>query len=227
LDRFLETHKPDVMFLSENDYDRLAQSGKLFELDTVIEQDRFELEGIHPAILKRLREPGGGKLYGLSPEFASSGLYYNIDLFQKHGVEFPRDSMTWDEVFELAKRFPTDGDEDSKIYGLTVDYYRNIGNLIRTIGAGQNLRMLNEDGTTVVSDTESWRKVFASVIESAKTGSLYVPREEERSLTFSSLDAMYEQNPFVMGRSAMAYKGSYGRRGFLEAGFRTCQQYFV
>ncbi|OXS58238.1 hypothetical protein B1A99_13570 [Cohnella sp. CIP 111063] len=217
LDKFLEAHKPDVLMLQTAEYERLAQNGTLFALDSVIGQDQFETEGIHPAILKLLREQGGGKLYGLSPEFSSSALYYNIDLFNKYGVELPRDSMSWEEVFELAKRFPTDGDKDSKIYGLSMDTYLDLSNLIQTIGSGQDLRMLSADGSSFNIDTDSWKKVFESVIGAVKSGALYVPDAEARAFNFKTMEEMFQRNLFVMGRSAMAVKRSYEVQQILQA----------
>jgi multiple sugar transport system substrate-binding protein len=208
-DKFIEANNPDVLLLQGDQYEKYAQNGKLFALDSVIEQDKFDTEGIHPAILKMLREQGGGKLYGLAPEFSSAAIYYNIDLFKKHGVELPRDSMSWDEIFELAKRFPTDGDKDKRIYGLSSDTYMTLDNLIQTIGSAQDLRILNSDATDLNINTDSWKKVFQSTVDAAKSGSLYVPSDEDRNFNFTTMEDMFKQNLFIMGRSAMAFKYSY------------------
>jgi len=205
-EKFLKEQKPDVLLLREHQYERLAREGKLLALDPVIQQDQFELEGIHPAVIKLLRERGGGTLYGLSPDFTSRGLYYNIDLFKEKGVEPPGDSMSWDEVFELAKRFPTDGDNESRVFGLTLDDYYGISDLIQAIGTEQDLRMLNADGTEFIVSTDSWRKVFQSTIDAAKSGALYVPTNEDLNVNYDSLRAKFENNRFLMGKSAMAFK---------------------
>lgn len=42
-------------------------------------------------------------------------LYYNKDLFDKAGVEYPSADMTWDEYEELAKNMTT-ARESSKVY---------------------------------------------------------------------------------------------------------------
>ncbi|WP_256760687.1 hypothetical protein [Cohnella sp. WQ 127256] len=63
--KFIEENKPDVLMLQGDQYEKYAQEGKLFALDSVIEQDEFNMDGIHPAIIKLLREQGNGKLYGL------------------------------------------------------------------------------------------------------------------------------------------------------------------
>jgi len=216
-DKFIEENKPDILLLQGEQYEKYAQEGKVMALDAVIEQDKFEVEGIHPAILKLLRDQGGGKLYGLSPDFSSAGLYYNVDLFKKYGVDLPKDSMTWDEVFELAKRFPTDGDKDKRIYGLSMDNYMTVDNLIQMIGSGQDLKMLNSEATQLNIETDSWKQVFRSTIEAAKSGALYVPTDEDRNANFTSMEDMYAKNLFIMGRSAMSFKYSYEVQQIIQA----------
>jgi len=215
-DKFVEENQPDVLFL-QTEFERYAQNGKLFPLDSVIKQDEFDLTGIHPAILKLLREQGGGKLYGLSPDFSSAALFYNVDLFKKYGVELPRDSMSWEEVLELAKRFPTDGDKDKRIYGLSADNYVTVDSLIQTIGDGQDLRLLNANATEFNINTDSWKKVFQSAIIAAKSGALYVPTPEDQNINYSSIEDYFKQNLFVMGRSAMSFKYSYEVNVILQA----------
>jgi len=216
-DDFIEANKPDVLLLQGSEYERYAQNGKLFPLEAVIEQDKFDLEGIHPAILKLLREQGGGKLYGLAPDFSSAALFYNIDLFNKNGVELPRDSMSWEEVFELAKRFPTDGDKDNRIYGLTMDNYMTVDNLIQTIGSGQDLRILSSDATALNVETDSWKKVFQTTIDAAKSGAMYIPTKEDQNIAFTSMEDYYKKNLFIMGRSAMSFKYSYEVQQIIDA----------
>ncbi|MGL5434825.1 MAG: ABC transporter substrate-binding protein [Lachnospiraceae bacterium] len=43
-------------------------------------------------------------------------LYYNKDLFDQAGVEYPGNDMTWDEYEELARKM-TSGEGSSKVYG--------------------------------------------------------------------------------------------------------------
>ena len=45
--------------------------------------------------MELLRKPVGGGLFALAPRFDNLALYYNIDLFNEHGVDPPRDGMNW------------------------------------------------------------------------------------------------------------------------------------
>ncbi len=218
LNRFLEEQRPDVLMLYGEQYETLArEGGKLLALDPLIKQDEFDTEGIHPAVLKLLREPGGGKLFGLSPEFSGSALYYNLDLFNKHGVEPPTDSMSWEEVFELAKRFPADGDEDSRIYGFDLGAGPGLSGLIRTIGSSRDLGLLNSDGTEFNVDTDSWRIVFRSVLDAVNSGAVHVPSREGQSLEFTTMEERDQGDLFVAGRAAMTVKNSYEAQQMVQA----------
>jgi multiple sugar transport system substrate-binding protein len=45
-----------------------------------------------------------GEMYGIPNGAASVALFYNKDIFDKFGVSYPKDGMTWDEVYELARK---------------------------------------------------------------------------------------------------------------------------
>ena len=104
-------------------YSKMASEGKLTELDSLIERDKYNIESIYPALIDILKEKGEGKLYGLVPTFHRNVIFYNADLFAEHGIEPPHDGMTWQDIIDTARRFPTDGDEDARVYGFGRDSY--------------------------------------------------------------------------------------------------------
>lgn len=206
--KLIDEQQPDVLMLQSEHYEKLAAEGKLFPLDAVIEQDEFNTEGIHPAILKLLRDKGDGSLYGLSPTFSSRALFYNIDLFKKHGVDLPTDSMSWEEVFDLAKRFPSDGSPDTRTYGFVGDFTMTLENLIHTIGAAQDLNVLNADASQVVINTDSWKKVFQTALDAAKSPAFSFP-DGNTAPPMGSMEEMLKQDLFISGRAAMSINHFY------------------
>lgn len=201
---YIEQNQLDVMLMTP-DHQWLARGGKLLDLDPLIERYRFDLGSYFPAVVSMLRHEGDGKLYGLSPNFSSYGLYYNLDLFKEYGIEPPGESMTWEEVFELAKRFPTDGDEDDRIYGFTIDGFSTPLSTILFGIAAQNRKMLNSDGTEVRLDTESWKKTFEQLVSVMRSGAVYRPTPEEQAKKIRSL----EDRRFLNGKAAMTYDLEY------------------
>ena len=57
-----------------------------------------------------------GKTYGVPFRKDNTLIFYNKDLFDKAGVEYPKDGMTMEEYEELAQKM-TGGEGNDKVYG--------------------------------------------------------------------------------------------------------------
>lgn len=201
--RYIDANKPDILFVDKHRW--LVEEGRLLELDPIIKQQQFDLDGYMPAVLSKLREEGDGKLYGLSPNFRSFGIYYNAEMFRKYGVEPPTDSMTWEEIFELARRFPADGAEDERIYGFSLDGFAPpLADVLYSL-MSQNKKILDLSGTAVGLDGDSWRRTFESIVSVVRSGAYYVPTPEETA----KRTRFEEDDRFLMGKSAMTYRDHF------------------
>jgi len=178
MEKLVDEQQPDVMYLTEEQYSVLAGKGKLYDLDAVVKQDEFDLSGYHPAVIDLLKARGGGKLYGLSPNFGSQALYYNKDLFDKNGIPYPTDGMSWEEVLQLASRFPAKKDGDDVMNGLfQSSQTANSFELIRSIGEAKGLQYADTDAKTLTIQTPEWKSIFQMVIDGYKTGSISMPAD--------------------------------------------------
>ncbi|HEY4392347.1 MAG TPA: extracellular solute-binding protein [Paenibacillus sp.] len=214
-DELIDKEKPDVLMLDTNNFEKYVGDGKLVELDTYIEKDKYNLEGIYPGLLELLKEIGGSKLYGLSPTFYGSAVFYNKDLFNKYGVDLPHDGMSWQDILDLARRFPTDGDEKTRVYGYGDSYPISIDNLISMISSAEGLMNVNPDTMKVTVDTDSWKRVFQLAIDAEKSGVVYNP-EGDRFMG-GSMEEYYQSQPFLMGRSAMTLGSPYMLQNMKDA----------
>ncbi|CAH0120382.1 MULTISPECIES: ABC transporter substrate-binding protein [unclassified Paenibacillus] len=207
---FINKEQPDVVLLSAEQYELYAADGMLLELDSFIRKENYDIDGIYPTIIDLLKEKGGGKLYGLSPRFYGNALFYNADLFAKYGVELPHDKMTWQEILELARRFPADGDEKERVYGFglqgSVTSDRLLDTLASSIAYTQGLTTVNPGTLKVTANTDSWRNVWKMALEAANSGAIYSPKED---FWGGSLEEYYLHKPFLMGRMAMTVDDSY------------------
>jgi len=172
----INTEQPDILFTRDILFEELSAEGRLMELDPVIQQDQFDISSISPAVIEQLRVSGNGKLYGLSPDFVSSAVYYNADLFRKYGVEMPTDRMSWDEVLQLAQRFPTDGNEEERIYGFKASSTTTLYDMIIGVGKTMGLTPVSSDGLHLALQSEGWRKVFESVMQAYQSGSVLLAK---------------------------------------------------
>lgn len=202
----VEKEKPDVMMLDTAQYEELAADNKLLDLGSLIEDEEFLGAEILPAVVEVLKEKGGGKLYGLTPSFYSQALFYNKDLFDKHQIELPTDKMTWEQVLNLAKRFPTAGDKDERIYGFSM-MYGNVHAIGDMVGSTEGLTFISQDGKKVSYNTEGWKKAYQMAIDAWKADVIYTPSEE--SMATNSYEDYLKRDLFTVGRAAMTLNGSY------------------
>lgn len=217
LKEFIDKEKPDIVMVNKEAMGELAEEGKLAELDPLIERDKYDLESYFPSVLEVLKEEGNGKLYGLSPTFSSNVIYYNADLFAEHGVDVPKDGISWQELFELAKRFPTGGDEKSRIYGFGMQYGGgSLDQLASMIGNAQGLQMINTDTMTLTFNTDSWKKVYQEALDLWNSGTVYKPKEENNN-EMRTMEQYFESQPFVMGKAAMTIDGTYMMQNLKQA----------
>ncbi|TNJ60657.1 extracellular solute-binding protein [Paenibacillus hemerocallicola] len=75
------------------------------DITPLAKTENFDLGRFDQDALKTLRTLSDkGELYGLPYNMQFNALYYNKDIFDKFGVPYPQDGMTWDETLQLAKR---------------------------------------------------------------------------------------------------------------------------
>jgi multiple sugar transport system substrate-binding protein len=101
-----------------------------------------------------VNEAPKGELYGLPITGSTNSLamFYNKDIFDKFGLPYPKDNMTWDDVYELTKKIGrTEGGGVYKGFtGLTP-------NILRYNQLGLPFIDPNADK---IYDTEKWKAVF-------------------------------------------------------------------
>jgi len=213
-EELIAEQQPDIVIMNEEQYETLAAVGGLSDLETMIGQSGFDLAELTEGVVQQLRQLGGGKLYGLAPTFSSQALYYNKALFDKHGIPYPTDGMTWEEVFALAARFPTEGSEESRVYGLAQSMFASSPfELVKQIASSMSLSHLNADATALTMDNEGWQEAFRMAVEAYAGGSVSMPKPMEpvgaaaggkavRAITIGG-----EGDLFNSGRAAMIIDG--------------------
>ncbi|MDF2717792.1 MAG: hypothetical protein K0R28_4717 [Paenibacillus sp.] len=94
----------DVMLNADINHYRLITPFK-FETDLsgMIKSRGFDMSRLDPGSVKAVQALSKGAIYALPYKKTVMGLLYNKDLFDKFGRPYPKDGMTWDEVYDLAK----------------------------------------------------------------------------------------------------------------------------
>lgn len=126
-----------------------------YDLRDLIKANNYSLDRFNPSFMNEILDIGGntGAIYGLplSP-YLPTVLYYNKDLFEKFGVPYPKDGMSWDELYELARKMTrVDGGQTYR------GFSASIANVTRDNPYSLPIVDPEKDG---LSAPEMWTKIF-------------------------------------------------------------------
>lgn len=107
---------PDVIYTQFSWAQQLIKSGIFIPLDDYIKNEtEFNLDDFTKASLVSYQRDG--KLWLVPYDEGPANLYYNKDLFDKGGVEYPNENWTLDDLKAAALKL-TSGEGPNKIFGL-------------------------------------------------------------------------------------------------------------
>ncbi|MDF2648003.1 MAG: family 1 extracellular solute-binding protein [Paenibacillus sp.] len=97
--------KPDLFILGQDKLPQMKDLGILDNMDTLIRSYQMDTSRFVPMYLEQLKKATGETYLSALPIFTGfSMLYYNKDIFDRFGVGYPKDGITWEEATELAKK---------------------------------------------------------------------------------------------------------------------------
>jgi multiple sugar transport system substrate-binding protein len=107
---------PDVFAACCSFFPILAQEGQTLDLRPYIEAD-LDQETIQDwdPVQYRALQKRDGEQYGLPKYHGALALYYNKDLFDQFGVDYPDGSWNYRDYLEAMKRLTHDRDSDGRI----------------------------------------------------------------------------------------------------------------
>ncbi|CAG7630913.1 ABC transporter substrate-binding protein [Paenibacillus allorhizosphaerae] len=123
-----------------------------FDISPLIKSQQFDLDRFSPNSLDAIRVNSDGVLYGLPFNLQLFMMVYNKDIFDKFGIPYPKDGMTWTQTVNLAKML-TRLDNGIQYRGLDPDGVQRLG---------LSLSQIIVNGKTNKADVnnEQWKKVF-------------------------------------------------------------------
>ncbi|UQZ82636.1 Bacterial extracellular solute-binding protein [Paenibacillus konkukensis] len=89
------------------------------DISGLIKKYNYDLSRLEPSTIDIQRQLADGGIYGLPVSTTSGALFYNKSLFDKFGVPYPTDGMTWDEAYDLAKTM-TRSENGQQYKGMTM-----------------------------------------------------------------------------------------------------------
>ena len=143
----------DVFWLNSASLPVYASKDALLPIDEIVGEGGVD-PSLFPAPLVEMYSYEGVQ-YGLPRDFDTIALFYNKDLFDAAGEEYPTEAWTWDDFRAAAERL-TDADNGIWGAGMQTSWQENYYNFI-----WQNEgRLLNDDRTECVVDEPAACEAF-------------------------------------------------------------------
>ncbi|WP_235847601.1 ABC transporter substrate-binding protein [Paenibacillus tuaregi] len=191
----------DVVVADTSTLKRLIDENMLKQLDPMIQEDKFDTSDMVPSVIDGIKQIGNNNIYAFSPTFSSSALFYNKDIFKKAGVEMPKDDMTYDEVFNLARRVAK-GQGKDRVYGFSFNRYNGstaYDDLSRYSDALQ-LKYFDAKAEKMTMNTPQWEKLLSTIAQLRKDKILF---ESQQNNQQNQVYNPVESDTFMSGKTAM------------------------
>jgi multiple sugar transport system substrate-binding protein len=136
---------PDVFWIPGTDVARFAEAGLILNLaDVAATDEEFSADDFYAGpmyFLQTAVEEGTPTLWGLPRDLSAFAIYYNADLFDAAGLDYPADGWTWADFEEAAAEITALGD-DTLGFGMNA-WWANWGYFVNAAGSS----FFNEDYT--------------------------------------------------------------------------------
>lgn len=112
---------PDIFLFALPEMQKnLMPNGLQYDLTELISKYKVDLSRFEPGLIQTFRDVSGdGKLFGLPESTNPHVMFYNKDIYDKFGVPYPKNGMTWDEAYEMSRRL-TKIDDGVQYRGITM-----------------------------------------------------------------------------------------------------------
>ncbi|WP_282942275.1 extracellular solute-binding protein [Paenibacillus sp. RC67] len=164
---------PDFLSFSLGSFWDLKSTGLISDMTPLMKKYRFDESRFIPGVTESVRSYSeGGETLFLPFELNSNVLFYNKTIFDKFGVAYPRDGMTWEQIYELARKLSRN-ENGTEYRGFIFQH--------------QNLVWKNQLGLTFVDpktnkaaiNTAEWKRWL-----DVMGGFYFIPNNDYKNLTF-------------------------------------------
>ncbi|MEQ6390880.1 sugar ABC transporter substrate-binding protein [Bacillaceae bacterium S4-13-58] len=194
---------PDVFELNYESFVQYASKGTLADLTEFIETDEdFDATQLNEQAFKAYQYDG--KQYGMVESFSNVLTFYNKDLFDQAGLEYPTADWTWEDELKAAKQLT---DKENKIWGT---YAPVTMNEFYKIAAQNGGTIFNEDGSPAINSEENLEALTYMVENVTKHGVAPSPAD---------MSGQSPEDLFLNGQLAILHTGIWMFGSFKDAPF--------
>ena len=200
---------PDIFQIGDGDISSFQARGALRDLAPYINgENPLNLNDFYDSILDIGRIGDG--LFALPKDFSTIAIYYNKDMFDEAGIDYPTGDWTWDELRQIANRLTVFGTGDSvERFGLQwASGPRWVFPLVYAFGGD----VISPDGSTVVGYTNGDAAIAA--IE-WYNDFMHSDRAIPSAIQTAAMQGV---DLFLSKLTAMSLTGTWPANQYLEAG---------
>ncbi len=180
---------PDIFNSGDIVIPTIVSKNYALDLTELIEKDDYDVSAFYPQVIEGLTFEN--KIVGLTDNWDTQVMYYNRDLFDKAGLDYPDATWTWDD-FESAARALTSGEGPDKIFGAVHGYwFAPVFDQIWANGGD----IFSKDQTECLLDQPEAVEAIQSISDLAQEG--VIPTEQQ-------LEGQGPNQFLLAGRAAMA-----------------------
>jgi len=211
LKAFIDQQQPDVILLDNpNAIQAFIEDGTFLSLESLVSDVKYNADGLIPGLVDYMREIGSGTIYSLPTSFNTQLLFYNKDLFDQYNIPYPTDQMTWSEIVNIAKKFPVDGADDERLFGLKMGWSSEFGEIVNELATSQGITYFDAEALQMTMDTPAWAAIIEQAIDIIEADILFYDEMlYSDTLSYVILDGAESRDPFLNGRLAMKFESTY------------------
>jgi multiple sugar transport system substrate-binding protein len=179
---------PDVFELNFENFESFAANETLMDLSDIAGEAPY-----YPRALAAFQYDG--KQYALPESFSTVLLYYNTELFDQAGLEYPTDEWTWDDAQEAALAIRALGDD---IWGLYTPI--QFWEFYKKAAQQGDCQFFNEDETESLINSEGCVEALQSMVNFVDAG--VIPSQAD-------LSGISDAELFANGKLGMWVTGTW------------------
>lgn len=191
---------PDVFDMSSGFLDEWASKGLLYNLQDFVDKD-LNKDDYFTSVFNAVRYPDKqtGDMYAFPYAWVTTVLYYNKNMFDEAGLDYPTKEWTWDDFLKSSQKLTLDKNSDGQTDQYGFWFYGRYAQIEPWIYQNDG-RILNEDKTKFALDENG--KETLQFLTDLTTKYKVSPKPKD-------MQGINQQDLFPTGKVAMWVDGSW------------------
>ncbi|WP_028547563.1 ABC transporter substrate-binding protein [Paenibacillus sp. UNC451MF] len=162
----------DIVILSIGFVAQFQNYNLQTDLGEFIKKTNYDTSRLEKSTFDFIKDYGKGSIFSLPIFTTAEVLMYNKDLFDKFGVSYPTEGMTWDDVYEISKKMSRN-EGGTQYYGLmtSVSHMERVNQL--------SLPFVDPKTMKPVVDSEKFKMFAENFARFYKIPGAVVPKERQ------------------------------------------------